>query len=297
MAFLPAGSSRAQETTEQADISCAPTTDEAFYERLRQARADAADHTEETRRAQVQAQAFLAADRPQAALDTYLAALEIVPEWALGHFNLALVAARLERYPLAIAAMRRFLHLEPSGHPAAADARSAQDRIYEWEALQQLQTAVAHTLVIGQRRSFEAAALPGQFVQHESGLGEVGAVDSPVDRSNSTYMVVRGLSGTAESITFESINNPGRYLRHQGFRLKLHRNDGSGLFRNDASFIPRAGLGDSAGVSFESVNFPGFFIRHRNAHLHIMRNDGSERFAREATFRVSPPVTAGCTQP
>jgi hypothetical protein len=48
---------------------------------------------------------------------------------------LAIVSARLDYYGDNITEMRRFLYLEPNGHPAATDARSAQDQIYQWEGL------------------------------------------------------------------------------------------------------------------------------------------------------------------
>jgi hypothetical protein len=112
-----------------------PTTDSAFLQSLEQSRAVGHDRSEAMRRVQVQAQALIAAGHTQAAFDAYSVALAEMPDWALGHYNLALVSARLEYYADAITAMRRFLYLEPNGHPAAADARAAQDRIYEWEAL------------------------------------------------------------------------------------------------------------------------------------------------------------------
>jgi len=44
---------------------------------------------------------------------------------------MALLSAQLGRYRQAIAHMNQYLLLEPE----ARDARSAQDKIYEWEAL------------------------------------------------------------------------------------------------------------------------------------------------------------------
>ena len=45
------------------------------------------------------------------------------------YFNLALLYEQQEQYSRAIDAMRKYLLLQPN----AADARSAQDKIYEWE--------------------------------------------------------------------------------------------------------------------------------------------------------------------
>ncbi|NWJ50190.1 MAG: hypothetical protein HXX14_04950 [Bacteroidetes bacterium] len=46
------------------------------------------------------------------------------------YFNLALIAAQVEYYNMAVFYMKRYLLLEPE----AKDAREAQDKIYEWEA-------------------------------------------------------------------------------------------------------------------------------------------------------------------
>jgi tetratricopeptide (TPR) repeat protein len=81
------------------------------------------------------AQELVEENRIQEAADVYRSELEQSPRWALGHYNLALVQERLGRYGEAITSMRRFLYLEPSGLPAAADARAAQDQIYRWEAM------------------------------------------------------------------------------------------------------------------------------------------------------------------
>lgn len=46
-----------------------------------------------------------------------------------GYYNIALIAAQLEDYPLAIFNLKKYLILDPN----AEDARRAQDKIYEWE--------------------------------------------------------------------------------------------------------------------------------------------------------------------
>lgn len=108
-----------------------PTADATFQASLEQARASATDRTEDQRRAQVRAEAFVGAGRTADALEVYETTLASSPDWAIGHYNAALVAAELEQYELAITAMRRYLYLEPN----APDARAAQDQIYRWEAL------------------------------------------------------------------------------------------------------------------------------------------------------------------
>lgn len=108
-----------------------PTHDAQFLAALEVARGQGIDRSEEMRRAHVQAQSLLEANRPEAALEAYYAATEQMPHWAEGHFNAALVAGRLEFYADAITSMRRFLYLTPND----PEARVAQDQIYEWEAL------------------------------------------------------------------------------------------------------------------------------------------------------------------
>jgi hypothetical protein len=47
-----------------------------------------------------------------------------------GYSNLALLSAQINNFGGAINFMKKYLLLEPE----ATDARSAQDKIYEWEA-------------------------------------------------------------------------------------------------------------------------------------------------------------------
>ena len=61
----------------------------------------------------------------------YAEALKIAPWWPQGHFNRALILGETERYQSAIDEMNKYLLLVPE----APDARSARDKIYEWEDL------------------------------------------------------------------------------------------------------------------------------------------------------------------
>jgi tetratricopeptide (TPR) repeat protein len=107
-----------------------PATDAAFQSSLQTARARGTDRSEDQRRAQVRAEAFIAEGRLVDALEVYQTALQSSPDWANGHYNAALVAAELEQHARAINAMRRYLYLAPE----ASDARAVQDQIYRWEA-------------------------------------------------------------------------------------------------------------------------------------------------------------------
>jgi tetratricopeptide (TPR) repeat protein len=66
------------------------------------------------------------------ALIYYEKAISLNPvSYPEGYYNFAIIAALAEKYELAILNMKKYLLLKPD----AADAISAQDKIYEWEAL------------------------------------------------------------------------------------------------------------------------------------------------------------------
>ncbi len=88
--------------------------------------------TEEQRRLLVQANALGQRKDYPGAVDLYLKALDIDPVAYPGaYFNLALLSAQMEQYKSAIDYMKQYLLLEPG----AKDARSGQDKIYEWELM------------------------------------------------------------------------------------------------------------------------------------------------------------------
>ena len=82
--------------------------------------------SEEQRRSIVQANALVQDKEYQKAIDRYLVALDLDPvSYPAAYFNLALLYAQTGRFKSAIATMQQYLLLGP----AAADARSAQDKI------------------------------------------------------------------------------------------------------------------------------------------------------------------------
>jgi len=90
--------------------------------------------SEEQRRLIVQANALNQRKDYGGAIDLYLKAVELDPvSYPAAYFNLALLYAQQQRYNKAIAYMKPYLMLVPE----APDARSAQDKIYEWEILMQ----------------------------------------------------------------------------------------------------------------------------------------------------------------
>ncbi|MEW6720603.1 MAG: tetratricopeptide repeat protein [Thermodesulfobacteriota bacterium] len=89
------------------------------------------DLPEEARKYRVKAETAVGRKAFAEAADYYRDALGIAPWWPEGHYNRALILAELGRYGSAGREMKRYLLLSPD----APDARAAQDKIYEWEAL------------------------------------------------------------------------------------------------------------------------------------------------------------------
>jgi hypothetical protein len=85
---------------------------------------------EDARRFKVQAEAAIREQRYADAAEAFRAALKLAPWWPQGRFNRALILAELGRHAEAIEEMKRYLALVPD----AANARQAQDKVYEWEA-------------------------------------------------------------------------------------------------------------------------------------------------------------------
>lgn len=88
--------------------------------------------SEEQRKYIVQANASNARRDYAGAIDLYNKAIDIDPvSYPEAYFNLALLSAQMQRFKPAIASMKQYLLLAPD----AKDARSGQDKIYEWEMM------------------------------------------------------------------------------------------------------------------------------------------------------------------
>lgn len=88
--------------------------------------------SEEQRKFVVQANAFNERKEYDRAIDLYQKAIDVDPvSYPPAYFNLALLSAQMQRFKPAIRHMRQYLLLVPD----AQDARSGQDKIYEWEAM------------------------------------------------------------------------------------------------------------------------------------------------------------------
>jgi hypothetical protein len=84
---------------------------------------------ETARRFAVQAQGAVSDNDFTAAADYFKQALDVAPWWPEGHYQRAILLSGVEDFGGAIAEMKRYLALAPN----AANARAAQDKIYDWE--------------------------------------------------------------------------------------------------------------------------------------------------------------------
>jgi len=88
------------------------------------------DVTEEQRMYIVQANALTEQKLYSDAIEQYYNALKINPiSYPAMYYNMALLHAQLEHFGIAILNMKKYLLLAPD----ASDARTAQDKIYEWQ--------------------------------------------------------------------------------------------------------------------------------------------------------------------
>jgi len=88
--------------------------------------------SEDQRKYIVQANSFNKLKQYTKAIELYNKAIEIdQTAYPAAYLNIALLTAQRHRLELAIFYMKKFLLLEPD----STDARSAQDKIYEWEGL------------------------------------------------------------------------------------------------------------------------------------------------------------------
>lgn len=118
-------------------------------------------------------------------------------------------------------------------------------------------------LKIGSNYEFTASQNPNRAMRHrDDGASEVhmdAKTDEPTFVANSTWKIVKGLTGEAETVSFQSEDYPDRYIRHAGYVCWAHENDSSDLFLNDATF--RVRIQDDELIIFESVNYPGHFLK------------------------------------
>lgn len=91
------------------------------------------DLPESVRMSKVQAELAVREHRYWEAAQAFEQGLRAAPWWPQGNYNVALIYGDLRVYPLAVRYMQRYLELVPD----AANARQAQDKVYEWMAQEQ----------------------------------------------------------------------------------------------------------------------------------------------------------------
>lgn len=141
-------------------------------------------------------------------------------------------------------------------------------------------------------KSIQSHNFSNSYIRHAWGNGMLTTVSSVLDKDDSAFNIVPGLSDS-DGVSFEASNYPGCYLRHSNYQIFLNCYEDNDLYRNDATFYVREGLADQDQVSFESANFPGHYIRHRIGYLFIDPIDGTEEFSKEATYVIRSPLTEG----
>lgn len=106
----------------------------AFQQKIKEYRAMTVKPplTEELRKYIVQANLFSQQKNYSKAIELYRKVIDTDPvAYPAGYSNIALLNAQVNNFGAAITYMKWYLMLEPE----ASDARSAQDKIYEWEAM------------------------------------------------------------------------------------------------------------------------------------------------------------------
>lgn len=124
----------------------------------------------------------------------------------------------------------------------------------------------------GSRINLVAEGAPGLRLRHRDfrvGLEMVGPRSSPLDRSDSTFVVRAGL-GNSRCLSLEAVNYPGRFVRHQDFRLYLHPRERSALFAADATFCAQA-TGSGGAFVLRAVNYPDRFLASGRSGLRLSR--------------------------
>jgi hypothetical protein len=98
------------------------------------------------------------------------------------------------------------------------------------------------------------------YIRHCDYQGYATPIQSDLDRSDSSFALVKGLDGKNGTISFFSLNYPNYYLIPKDMRMVLTKNDGTEDFSDSASFYQRPGLSDSSMSSFESASLTGYFM-------------------------------------
>lgn len=141
----------------------ADDTNDAFLDIVKQYQAanPKPEMPEGARKFRVQAEFAMQEKRFDKAVELYRKALDVVPWWAEGHYNLALALGETKKYREAMKEMNRYLLLAA----AAPEARTAQDKIYQWESVAELEAG----------KTFKDCAMCPEMVELPQGSFSMGS--------------------------------------------------------------------------------------------------------------------------
>jgi hypothetical protein len=114
-------------------------------------------------------------------------------------------------------------------------------------------------LKLESRYEFSSSFNPNRAMRHRD---EQIHFDSKTDEPNyvadSTWRIVKGLTGESDTISFQSENYSNKHIRHAGFVCWAHDTTDEDLYQKDSTFRVRE---HENFVYFESVNYPGHFLK------------------------------------
>lgn len=156
--------------------------------------------------------------------------------------------------------------------------------------------------VLAGEMSFESQSLDGFYMQYTKDTVKLAQVLTKLDRDDSTFEIVPGLTGSGISI--KAVNEEHHYLRPVNGRLTMQRIVLNDDFKKGVSFLVRPGITKASHgyISFESIQHPGKFLRHENFvfFLRDPTNPDDDRFSfrprdplRERKGREGAPGTRG----
>ncbi len=137
--------------------------------------------SEEAHKYKVQAEFMMQEKQPDKAIALYGKALNVAPWWPEGHYQLGLLLGEAKKYRDATQEMKHYLLLAPEG----ADARAAQDKIYQWEVVIEPETvktipeAVKALPEAG--KTFKDCPTCGEMVEIPAGSFDMGSNNGESD--------------------------------------------------------------------------------------------------------------------
>ena len=118
---------------------------------------------------------------------------------------------------------------------------------------------------------------------HGGYFGSVSPVQNKIDRMNSTYEIVQGLSDP-KAVSFRSVNVPNFYLCHADNRVRIMEYLDRDEYRQNSTFFLRQGLGRKNAVLILPVNVQTHAIYSKDTNSRHGRELWIEPIRRDAEF-------------